>query len=90
MKITIEESPQSKWIFDTDEIPSERLRTHLLKSADAMLAPIRTHMYEHGRAKILSAEICESVADNQETLCAPFCDCDECESNRVKFGFDDL
>ena len=55
MKITIEDSPQSKWIFDTDEIPSSRLRKHVINSVNTMLAPIRTHMHTHG--KILSIEV---------------------------------
>ena len=55
MKITIEESPKSIWEFDTDAIPSRRLREHIINSVNTMLAPIRTHMHTHG--KILSIEV---------------------------------
>lgn len=60
MKITIEESPNVKWIFDTDEIPHGVLRNHLLKSVEEMLTPIDAYMREHG--KILSVE----VANNED------------------------
>lgn len=66
MKITIEESPQSKWIFDTDEIPDNDLRNHILKHIENMMSPIRQYMSEHG--EILNIELVESTVSTTDRL----------------------
>ena len=48
MKITIEESPKSKWIFDTDDMSNPIMREHIEKHVDNMMKPIRELFEEHG------------------------------------------
>ena len=46
MKITIEESESSKWIFDTNEDMTEEFREHLIKHADLLLGPVKKAFLE--------------------------------------------